>query len=141
MFVAMFREVEIETGVRLYEAEEEDVSHERAPLPALALPDDPEKIPVVAWDKEAINHAVIQLRRGCESQGNVLGMDCEWEPSFDGSPETPVCTIQLALPDGATFLFHLQRGVIKTTTANFNGALKNLLEDAGIAKVIMQYAF
>ncbi|CAB1103500.1 unnamed protein product [Ectocarpus sp. CCAP 1310/34] len=89
----------------------------------------------VVWDEKAINLAVMEFVEGCKQQGHVLGMDCEWEPPFDGSSEGAVCTLQLALPDGTAYLFHLQRGTRRTRPSTFNRSLKVLLNDPTITKV------
>ncbi|CAM9365309.1 unnamed protein product, partial [Hapterophycus canaliculatus] len=133
MFAAMFREIEEETGVRLFDATDTDATAGGVELEALALPEG--KAGRVVWDSKAINLAVADLLQGCAAQGNVLGMDCEWEPPFNGSSESAVCTLQLALPDGTSYLFHLKRGARGTTPSTFNGNLKRLLSDGNITKV------
>ncbi|CAM9179584.1 unnamed protein product [Ectocarpus sp. 8 AP-2014] len=61
-------------------------------------------------------------------------MDCEWEPPFDGASESAVSTLQVALPDGTAYLFHLQRGATRSTPSTFNRSLKTLLNDERITK-------
>ncbi|CAN0058302.1 unnamed protein product, partial [Ectocarpus fasciculatus] len=133
LFVSMFREIEEETGVCLFDATGTQATAAGPELEELAFPE--ERKAQVVWDDKAINLAVAALLQGCQSQGNLLGMDCEWEPPFDGSSEGAVCTLQLALPDGTAYLFHLQRGVRRTTSSTFNNNLKRLLNDPSIAKV------
>lgn len=131
LFVRLIREIKDETDVHVYEAAEEDLSDGEPPVQALTL----RYKPIVTFAPQ-VKSAVTTIIEGCAKQGKVLGMDCEWEPSFDGSPERPVCTVQLALPDGRTFLIHLQRAAgIQTTKGSFSTALKNLLEDSTIKKV------
>lgn len=133
----MFREIEEETGVRLYEATGVEATAGGEQLVPLAFPS--EKKGRVVWDDRAIDLAVVELIQGCAVQGNVLGMDCEWELPFGGASESPVCTLQLALPDGTAYLFHLQRGSRGTTSATFNRSLKRLLNDEGISKVSLSH--
>lgn len=130
LYQALFREIEEETGVRLFDPTGPEAAAELEPL---ALPND--KSGILVWDKTAIDLAVEALLRGCEAEGNVLGMDCEWEPAFDGSTEKAVCTLQLALRNGTSYLFHLQRGQRQTTGSTFNVNLKRLLSDPTITKV------
>ncbi|CAM9724078.1 unnamed protein product [Pylaiella littoralis] len=133
MFVAMFREIEQATGVCLYDATASEAAAGGAPLEAFAFPED--KKGHVVWDDKAIDLAVAALVESCKTQGDVLGMDCEWEPPFDGSSESAVCTLQLALPDGTAYLFHFQRGARRTTSSTSNRNLKRLLNDPSITKV------
>lgn len=129
----MFREIEEETGVRLYDVTDFEEASDGAELEALAFPE--EKKAQIVWDNTAINLAVVALLEGCAAQGNLVGMDCEWEPPFGGTSESAVCTLQLALPDGTAYLFHLQRGQRCTTPNSFNRNLKRLLNDERITKV------
>lgn len=131
----MFQEIEADTRVRLFDTTDPGAAAGGDELQALTLPEG--KAGRVVWDKKAIDLAVAELLEGCAAQGNVLGMDCEWEPSFDGSSERAVCTLQLALPDGTSYLFHLQRGGRGTTPSSFSVNLKRLLSDANITKVRM----
>ncbi|CAN0051384.1 unnamed protein product [Ectocarpus sp. 12 AP-2014] len=133
MFLEMFREIEEVTGVRLFDATGDEAAEGGAELAALTFPEG--KTGVRVFDKTAIDIAVANLVGGCATQGMVLGMDCEWEPAFNGSSERPVCTLQLALPDGTSYLFHLQRGGRGTTPSTFNTNLKRLLGDSAITKV------
>lgn len=136
MLLAIFKEIADDTGVLLYDAVDDNERGAGGPtLPALTLPPGENNRPVYAWDRAVIDIAVATIFNGCRDQGNVLGMDCEWELPFGGSPETPVCTLQLSLPDGRTFLFHLQRGNQRTNSSTFNQALRKLLEDPDITKV------
>ncbi|CBJ33586.1 conserved unknown protein [Ectocarpus siliculosus] len=113
--------------------EYEQAAEGGAELAALTFPEG--KTGVRVFDKTAIDIAVANLVGGCATQGMVLGMDCEWEPAFNGSSERPVCTLQLALPDGTSSLFHLQRGGRGITPSTFNTNLKRLLGDLAITKV------
>lgn len=133
----MFREILEETGVRLYDAADGDSVNEGATVPDLLFPS-PARGQYV-WDlapgASAISLAISLLANGCTVQGNVLGFDCEWEPALGGAPPNPVSTVQLSLPDGTAYSFHLQRGKNRTTPSNFLAALRQLLEDPSIAKV------
>ncbi|CAM9377727.1 unnamed protein product [Ectocarpus sp. 6 AP-2014] len=133
MFLAMFREIEEVTGVRLFDPNGEEAAEGGAELAALTFPEG--KTGVRVFDKTAIDIAVANLVGGCATQGMLLGMNCEWKPAFNGSSERPVCTLQLALPDGTSYLFHLQRGGRGSTSSTFNTNLKRLLGDLAITKV------
>ncbi|CAM9861512.1 unnamed protein product, partial [Ectocarpus fasciculatus] len=133
MYIDMFREIEEETGVCLYDSASTEATASGATLETFSFPEG--KNGYVVWDESAINLAVVELLEGCKNQGHVLGMDCEWEPPFDGSSESSVCTLQLALPDGTAYLFHLQRGARRTLPSTFNRSLKVLLNDPSITKV------
>lgn len=131
----MFREIRTEAGVQLYDAADDNGVDEVATLPELSFP-----LPghgKYVWDlaSSAISVAVAQLANGCGQQGNVLGLDCEWEPALGGATPNPVSTVQLSLPDGNDYCFHLQRGTSRATASDFPNALKRLLEDPSIAKV------
>ncbi|CAM9376638.1 unnamed protein product [Sphacelaria rigidula] len=133
----MFREILEETGVRLYDAADADSVNEETTVPELSFPS-PTRGKYV-WDlapgASAISLAVSQLAKGCTVQGNDLGFDCEWEPALGGAIPNPVSTVQLSLPDGTAYCFHLQGGQNRTTPSNFPAALRQLLEDPSIAKV------
>lgn len=135
MYVSLFREIEEETGVCLFDLTGTEATGGGAELEVMAFPEG--KTANVVWDNKAIDLAVAALLQGCAAQGDVLGMDCEWEPPFDGSSENAVCTLQLALPDGTSYLFHLQRGERRTTSSTFNRSLKRLLCDPDIMKVCL----
>lgn len=140
LLLAMFREIKEETGVWLYEAEDGDgVAAEGATcaLPELSLPSG--KPGGYAWVPETVSLAVAQLANGCAGQGDVLGLDCEWEPSLGGATPNPVATVQLSLPDGTAFVFHLQRGNNRTSRSGFPKALKQLLENPSITKVCANF--
>lgn len=133
MLLAMFSEIEQETGVRLYDAASDDgVGAGEAILPAFDFP--PTKSGGYVYGREAMGLKVAELVQGCDrgQQRNVVGLDCEWEPSLGGKTPNPVATIQLSLPDGTAALFHLQRGNQK---AAFPQPLRDFLEDPSVAKV------
>lgn len=135
MFQAIFREIEEETGIRLFDATGTEATAGGAELEVLQFPEGKRGLRV--FDDKAIDLAVAALLQGCEAEGNVLGMDCEWEPAFDGSSENAVCTLQLALGNGTSYLFHLQRGARRTTPSSFSTNLKRLLSDPAITKVCL----
>lgn len=137
MLLAMFREIREDIGVHLYDAADGGIVNEGTTMPELSFPS-PARGQYV-WDlapgASAISLAVSMLANGCTVQGDVLGFDCEWEPALGGATPNPVATVQLSLPDGTAYCFHLQRGKNRTTPSNFPAALRQLLEDPSIAKV------
>ncbi|CBJ28935.1 similar to Werner syndrome protein [Ectocarpus siliculosus] len=137
LLLTMFKEIELETGARLYDTAEEagGGSPGVEVLPALEFPPGKRGECVFDFRPNSIAPSVVALTDGCQLQGNVLGLDCEWEPSLAGTTPNPVSTVQLSLPDGTAYCFQLQRGNKKTTSSNFPKALQNLLENPSIAKV------
>lgn len=134
----MFQEIELETGARLY-----DTAERAAPgvevLPTLSFPPGKRGECVFDLRPNSIAPSVVTLLDGCQQQGNVLGLDCEWEPSLGGTTPNPVSTIQLSLPDGTAYCFQLQRGNNKTKASDFPKALQNLVQDPSIAKVRINF--
>ena len=140
MFEAIFEEIEEETGRRLFDASSSTAAG--ANLEPFEFPAGKDPIAVDVLNKKHCDLAVATLLRGCAAQGRVLGMDCEWEPAFNGSSEGKVCTLQLALPDGTSYLFQLQRGAKEgVTPSSFNPSLKMLLNGAENKKVRVSKVF
>lgn len=133
MLQAIFREIEVEqNGEPLHGPAREGIDAEMPVLPALDLPPSKSKSGMYVVGPDAIRDKIAELVEGCGRQGNVLGLDCEWEPSLGGKIPNPVATVQLSLPDGTAALFHLQRGQRNPV---FPGSLRALLEDPSIMKV------
>ncbi|CAB1098485.1 unnamed protein product [Ectocarpus sp. CCAP 1310/34] len=85
------------------------------------------KLPVILF---TVDLAVAELAKGCQDQGDVLGLDCEWEPALGGATPNPVSTLQLSLPDGTAYCFHLHRRTNRATaTSTIPKVLQSLLEN------------
>jgi len=131
MLLAMFKEIEQDTGIRLYDAAVgEGVDPRGDTLPELTFPSP--KHGAYVFGPEAVRLKIAELVRGCGLQGNVVGLDCEWEPALGGKTPNPVSTVQLSLPDGTAALFHLQR---KQKNPVFPSSLQAFLENPDIKKV------
>ena len=141
LLLDIFREIELEAGVRLYDGA--DGENADGPiLPKLSFPSG--KLGRHVWDMRdasVISLAVADLSGGRDGQDIVLGMDCEWEPSLGGMPPNPVSTVQLSLPSGTAYCFQLQYGNEKTTKSDFPEALRHLLESPSIKKVRINITF
>lgn len=134
LLLDMFREIHEDTGVLLYAAPGA-AGGATASLPELSFPEGKRGMYVYDMRDAAVMIAVDDLLGRCSEQGNVLGLDCEWEPSFGGAPPNPVATIQLSLPDGTAYCFQLHHGSKHTSASNFPPSLQSILEDVTIAKV------
>ena len=141
LLLDIFREIELEAGVRLYDGADGE-SADGPILPKLSFPSG--KLGRHVWDMRdasVISLAVADLSGGRDGQEIVLGMDCEWEPSLGGMPPNPVSTVQLSLPNGTAYCFQLQCGNKKTTKSDFPEALRHLLESPSIKKVRINITF
>ncbi|CAM9444226.1 unnamed protein product [Hapterophycus canaliculatus] len=79
---AMFKDIEAETSARLYDTAEEEAggAHGVELLPTLNFSLGKRGGYVFDLRPNSIAPSVVALLDGCQLQGNVLGLDCEWEP-------------------------------------------------------------